>query len=72
MYCPKCGSRLYPDDEEVMNLIGVCGNCLSWDRTPDRRYQTAYKDAKERKAKAKIKKHYTPFYALIATERYNR
>lgn len=42
MYCPKCKSRLYPDDEKYMQYAGVCGGCVGFDRTPDRRYQAAY------------------------------
>jgi DNA-directed RNA polymerase subunit M/transcription elongation factor TFIIS len=49
-YCPKCGSRLYPDDEKAMRLIGVCSGCVCYDRSPDRRYQTAYDAAVKKEA----------------------
>jgi hypothetical protein len=42
--CPKCGSKLYPDDERFMRHAGVCGYCVSWDKTPDKRYKAAYND----------------------------
>ncbi len=41
-YCPKCGSQLYPNDETPMLAIGVCGDCLSWDRSPGRQLQACY------------------------------
>ena len=54
-YCPKCGSRLYPDDEKPIRLIGVCNGCVCWDSTPDKRYQTAYQEAvKKEKQHKKI------------------
>ena len=42
MYCPKCGSRLYPDDEKYIRYAGVCSYCVSYDGTTDKRYKTAY------------------------------
>lgn len=28
-YCPKCGSRLYPIDEEYIRKHGVCSYCVT-------------------------------------------
>jgi hypothetical protein len=41
-YCPKCGSRLYPADEEYIEKAGVCSDCVTWDKTPDQRYKKAF------------------------------
>lgn len=41
-YCPKCQSKLYPDDEKYMRYAGVCGGCVSFDTTPDKRYRAAF------------------------------
>lgn len=49
--CPKCGSRLYPNDDEPMKLVGVCGYCTSWNP----KYKAAYQAAKEKQAKSKKK-----------------
>ena len=38
MYCPKCGSFLYPDDTKYMQAVGVCGNCVTYDK-PDGAYR---------------------------------
>jgi hypothetical protein len=46
--CPKCGSRLYHDDERYMKHAGVCGGCVSWDKTPNKRYQKAYDEGIDR------------------------
>ena len=29
MYCPRCKSKLYPIDDESMNLVNVCSYCSS-------------------------------------------
>jgi hypothetical protein len=34
-HCPKCGSRLYPVDEQYMEKAGVCSYCVTNDTTPD-------------------------------------
>lgn len=45
-YCPKCASRLMPGDDESMTYAGVCSSCVTWDRTPGKRYQTAFNEGK--------------------------
>lgn len=60
-YCPKCGSRLYPADEEYMQVVGVCGDCVSFDK-PNGRYKQAWhehavaKARKEQQAKKRGRK----------------
>lgn len=49
MYCPKCKSRLYPQDVEYMTAAGVCSYCVTNDTTPDKRFRLAYQDAQKRK-----------------------
>ena len=56
-YCPKCKSKLYPDDEEPMEAVGVCGGCVSYDNTPDKRLQKKLEEYKSKKAKRKDDKH---------------
>ena len=48
-YCPKCGSRLYPGDEDYINKTGVCSHCVTYDKTPDKRFQQAFADASKPK-----------------------
>lgn len=38
-YCPRCKSRLYPGDKECMVAVGVCSDCVCYDRTPGRQLQ---------------------------------
>lgn len=44
MYCPKCGSVLYPDDAKYIAAVGVCGSCVQWDK-PDGAYKRAWAEA---------------------------
>lgn len=44
-YCPKCKSRLFPADDDYMEKAGVCSACVTWDKTPDRRFKQKYEDA---------------------------
>jgi DNA-directed RNA polymerase subunit M/transcription elongation factor TFIIS len=56
-YCPKCHSRLYPDDEKYMKYTGVCGYCVSFDKTG--RYRDTYNkgvDEEMKEAAASAKK----------------
>lgn len=46
--CPRCGSRLYPADEEYMAVCGVCSDCVSWDRSG--KYKPAWQEHQKRKA----------------------
>jgi DNA-directed RNA polymerase subunit M/transcription elongation factor TFIIS len=48
-YCPKCKSRLYPDDEKYMKAVGVCSYCVTWDNTPDKRIQKKYQEEQAKK-----------------------
>lgn len=48
-YCPKCKSRLYPDDRDCMDKVGVCGYCVSYDTTPDKRFKKAYEEKRKEK-----------------------
>ena len=52
-YCPKCKSRLYPNDEEPMEAAGVCGDCVAWDKTPDKRFQKKVEEYRKNKATKK-------------------
>lgn len=56
MYCPKCKSRLYPDDEKSMRYAGVCSGCVSFDSTLGKIYREAYRRGAEAEAK-KMKKN---------------
>ena len=47
MYCPKCRSRLYPDDSKYMEAIGVCGSCAMWNET----YKKLWNDYVDKKAR---------------------
>ncbi len=47
-HCPKCGSRLYDSDIACMKVARVCSTCVSFDETPDRRYQKAIEEAKKK------------------------
>lgn len=38
-YCPKCGSLLFPGDEESIEATGICSYCTTYDKTPDKRFQ---------------------------------
>ena len=51
MYCPKCKSRLFPDDEKYIQAAGVCGYCVTYDTTPDKRFQKAAANQPKKKAK---------------------
>lgn len=31
-YCPRCGSKLYPQDEKYMKAIGVCSYCGTYNQ----------------------------------------
>lgn len=44
MYCPKCGSVLYPDDAKYITAVGVCGSCVQFDK-PDGVYRRAWAEA---------------------------
>jgi hypothetical protein len=41
-YCPKCASRLYSGDAEYMDKTGVCSNCVTYDKTLDKRFYNKY------------------------------
>jgi DNA-directed RNA polymerase subunit M/transcription elongation factor TFIIS len=59
MYCPKCKSLLYPDDEKYMRYAGVCSSCVTYDNTPDKRYKAAYQrglEAERKQAQANGKR----------------
>jgi hypothetical protein len=43
-YCPKCKSKLYPDDDKFIISVGVCGYCVTFDNTPDKRFKKAYEE----------------------------
>jgi hypothetical protein len=55
--CPKCGSRLYSDDERYMKHSGVCSGCVSWDKTPDKRFQKAYDEGVTKEAAESARKY---------------
>lgn len=67
-YCPKCKSLLYPQDEQYMSAVGVCSYCVTYDNTPDKRYQAAYAVAVakekriERRRKGARKTYGAPFW----------
>lgn len=52
-YCPRCKSKLYPDDARYMQGAGVCGSCVTFDGTPDRRFHMAMERFKEAQKAAK-------------------
>jgi hypothetical protein len=41
-YCPRCRSRLFPDDAKYISKAGVCSYCVTYDNTPDKRFQRAF------------------------------
>jgi transcription initiation factor TFIIIB Brf1 subunit/transcription initiation factor TFIIB len=56
-YCPRCGSRLYPADEEYMLVCGVCSGCVTWDKSG--KYKAVWNDHQRKEAEraaARIKK----------------
>ena len=56
-YCPKCRDTLYPGDIKYLNAVGVCSGCVTWDKTPDKRYAKAWNDHLYKiKQKNKIRK----------------
>lgn len=38
-YCPKCKSKLCPDDKKYMEVAKVCSYCVTFDNTPDKRFR---------------------------------
>ena len=46
-YCPKCKSRLYPQDEEYMMATGFCGYCVTMNN--NKLLLATYQDYIERK-----------------------
>ena len=47
-YCPHCRDTLYPADVKYLEAIGVCSGCVTWDRTPDKRFAKAWNDHLDR------------------------
>lgn len=37
VYCPKCGSQLYPIDEKYIKEYGVCSYCVTYRRKSNER-----------------------------------
>ena len=57
MYCPKCKSRLSPQDDEYIQAAGVCSYCVTFDSTTDYRFRKKYEEYKKSQLKKrKIKK----------------
>jgi hypothetical protein len=44
-YCPKCKSKLWPDDDKYIKATGVCSYCVTCDSTPDKRFKKAYEES---------------------------
>lgn len=53
MYCPKCKSRLYPNDRAYIGITGVCSYCVTYDNTPDKRFKKAFEASQQKKGKKK-------------------
>jgi hypothetical protein len=61
-YCPKCKSRIFPGDEEYLNVAGVCSYCVTYDRTPDKRFFKAwenYKASQVKKTSRSLRRQYS-------------
>ncbi len=47
-FCPECGYRVTSKDDKYLFGVGVCSRCVVWDKTPDKRYQSAWNDTGEK------------------------
>lgn len=52
-YCPKCKSRLFPQDDEYIANAGVCSYCVTNDSTPDKRFAKKWNEYKAKQKNGK-------------------
>lgn len=46
MYCPRCKSRLYPVDDESMNLVNACSYCSNTNKELKEKFLAAKRKVK--------------------------
>lgn len=55
-YCPKCGSKLMPEDKDYMLATGVCSSCVSYGTNELKLKYTQFVNEKMAAQSAKLSK----------------
>lgn len=55
MYCPKCKSKLFPEDDNYIKVTGVCSYCVTYSKNGN--LQLTYTNYMQAQAQPKGKKN---------------